>query len=62
MYGGEYNMVKLDEYRQFIKEIFIIYNSYKLVCGEVEVELIFDMERDCYWFVYVGWNKYCCIF
>ena len=58
MYGGEHNMVKLDEYRQLIKEIFTTYNSHKPACGEVEVELIFDMERDCYWLVHAGWNKH----
>lgn len=61
MYGRN-NMVKLYEYRQIIKDFFIKYSSYKLVFDSIEVELIFYIKIDFYWFVYVKWNKYFCIF
>ena len=39
-------MAKLDEYRHLVKEILTEYSSHKPAYGEVEVELIFDTERE----------------
>ena len=58
MYGGEHNMVKLDEYRQLIKEIFTTYNSHKPACGEVKVEFIFDMDRTYAKTPYIAHNNF----
>jgi hypothetical protein len=38
-------MVKLEEYREQVKQILIKYSQYKPSYGEVEIEQIFDIER-----------------
>ena len=50
-------MAKLEEYRQKIKQILNNYAQYKPSYGEVEIEKIFDMERDRYQILTVGWNN-----
>lgn len=50
-------MVKLEEYREQVKQILIKYSQYKPSYGEVEIEQIFDIERDRYQIVSVGWNN-----
>jgi hypothetical protein len=50
-------MVKLEEYREKVKQILIQYSQYKPSYGEVEIEQIFDIERDRYQIVNVGWNN-----
>ena len=50
-------MEKIEKYRQFVKEILTEYSSHKPAYGDVEVELIFDPERDRYQLVHAGWNK-----
>lgn len=49
-------MVKLEEYREIVKQILIKYSQYKPSYGEVEIE-VFDIERDRYQIVSVGWNN-----
>ncbi len=49
-------MDKLNNYRQKIKQILTQYSQYKPSYGEVEIEEIFDLERDRYQLVSVGWN------
>ncbi|MBA3923953.1 MAG: XisI protein [Nostocaceae cyanobacterium] len=50
-------MANLEEYRKRVKEILIKYSQYKPSYGEVEVEQIFDLERDHYQIMSVGWNN-----
>lgn len=50
-------MVKLEEYREIVKQILIKYSQYKQSYGEVEIEQVFDIERDRYQIVNVGWNN-----
>ncbi|MBA3922750.1 MAG: XisI protein [Nostocaceae cyanobacterium] len=50
-------MAKLEEYREKVKQILINYSQYKPSYGEVEVEEIFDAERDRYQIVTIGWNN-----
>lgn len=50
-------MAKLEQYRQLVKEILTEYSSHKPAYGEVEVELIFDTERDRYQLVHAGWSN-----
>jgi XisI protein len=50
-------MAKLEEYREKVKQILINYSQYKPSYGEVEIEQIFDPERDRYQIVSVGWNN-----
>ncbi|NJL61076.1 MAG: XisI protein [Methylacidiphilales bacterium] len=50
-------MAKLEEYREKVKQILIQYSQYKPSYGDVEVEQIFDVERDRYQIISVGWNQ-----
>ncbi len=50
-------MAKLEEYREKIKQILNKYAQYKPSYGEVEIEKFFDMERDHYQILTVGWNN-----
>ncbi len=49
-------MDKLAEYREKIQRILIQYSQYKPSYGEVEIEQVFDLERDHYQILSVGWN------
>lgn len=50
-------MAKLEEYREKIQSLLLKYSQYKPSYGEIEVEPIFDTERDHYQIVSVGWNN-----
>lgn len=50
-------MDKLNEYRDKVKELLNKYTQYKPSYGDVEVEQIFDTERDHYQIISVGWNN-----
>lgn len=50
-------MARLEEYRQYVQQLLIKYASYKPAYGDVEVETIFDPERDHYQIVHVGWEN-----
>jgi hypothetical protein len=50
-------MVKLDEYRVYIKQLLTTYSQYEKSESEVEAQTIFDTEHDHYQLVYVGWEN-----
>lgn len=50
-------MAKIDEYRQYVRQILTEYSNHKPAYGDVEVETIFDTERDRYQVVSAGWKK-----
>jgi hypothetical protein len=50
-------MEKLEKYRENVKQILTKYSQYTPSYGEVEVEQIFDTERDRYQILSVGWNN-----
>ncbi|NJL10241.1 MAG: XisI protein [Calothrix sp. SM1_7_51] len=50
-------MAKLNEYREKVKHFLTKYAQYKPSYGEVEVEQIFDDQRDHYQIICVGWNN-----
>ena len=50
-------MDKLEDYREKVKHILTTYSQYKPSYGEVEVERVFDVERDHYQIISVGWNN-----
>lgn len=50
-------MAKVENYRENVKQLLTKYSQYKPSYGEVEVEEIFDIERDRYQLVSVGWNN-----
>ncbi|MFQ4144367.1 XisI protein [Chlorogloeopsis sp. ULAP02] len=49
-------MDKLTRYRQLVQEILHEYSEQKPAYGNIEVEKIFDKERDHYQIVHVGWE------
>jgi hypothetical protein len=49
-------MAKIDDYRQYVKNIITEYSQYKPSYGDVELQIIFDEERDHYHLMTVGWN------
>ncbi len=49
-------MEKLTRYRQLVQQILLEYGKQKLADGDIEVEQIFDTERDRYQIVHVGWQ------
>ncbi len=50
-------MAKLDTYRAHVQQVIRRYGEYKPAYGDVEVEVIFDVEHDHYQLVSVGWNR-----
>jgi XisI protein len=50
-------MAKIDDYRQIVRNILTEYSQIKAANEEVEAELIFDLERDRYQLVHVGWSR-----
>ena len=49
-------MDKLEVYRQAVQQVLTKYGSYKPINVQVDVQTIFDTERDHYQLVYVGWR------
>jgi hypothetical protein len=49
-------MAELEEYRDKVQQLLTKYSQYKSSYGEVEVELIFDTQRDHYQILSIGWN------
>ncbi len=50
-------MAKIDNYRQYVKNIITRYSQYKPSYGNVEVQIVFDEQRDHYHLMTVGWNR-----
>lgn len=50
-------MAKLDRYRQYMQTVIRRHSSHQPAYGEVELQLIFDTERDHYRLVHAGWSK-----
>jgi hypothetical protein len=50
-------MDKLEKYRAAVKQILNEYAKYKPSHGDIETEAIFDVEKDHYELVHVGWDK-----
>lgn len=50
-------MDKLEHYRQIVQQILRERSQIKLAYGNIETETIFDIERDQYQIVDVGWDQ-----
>ena len=50
-------MDKINHYRQIIKEILLVHSQLQPVYGEVEMEVLFDQERDRYQVLRTGWQQ-----
>ncbi|MEZ5451256.1 MAG: XisI protein [Thiothrix sp.] len=51
-------MDKLNAYRQYVRQILEKYAQFKPAIDNVDMELLFDNERDHYQLMTVGWNGY----
>jgi hypothetical protein len=51
-------MADVATYREIVKRIINEYAVYKPSYGDVEVETIFDEDRDHYEMVYAGWDEW----
>jgi hypothetical protein len=51
-------MAKLEQYRQYVQKLLIKHGSYEPTEEGIEVQLIFDPERDHYQILDIGWNGY----
>lgn len=51
------NPTKLERYRRSIQEVIGRHTAYPPSYGEVELQTIFDTERDHYQLVHAGWHK-----
>lgn len=50
-------MDKINQYRQIIKEALLAHSQLKPVYGEIEMEVLFDQERDRYQVLRTGWQQ-----
>lgn len=51
-------MADIENYRQCIQEIIRRRAAIKPALGEVDVEIVFDTERDHYQLVHAGWHEH----
>jgi hypothetical protein len=49
-------MDKLDKYRQIVQDLLTKHGNQKMSYGDVDTEVIFDVSRDRYQVVDVGWD------
>lgn len=49
-------MARIDEYRKAIQQVMEKYGKYKPAYGDVDVEVVRDVEHDYYQLIHVGWN------
>jgi len=50
-------MASVEQYRQLVQTLLLEYSNIKANNEEVEAEAIFDVERDRYQVVHVGWSN-----
>jgi galactokinase/mevalonate kinase-like predicted kinase len=55
--SGSIQMAKTDEYGQIVRDILTEYSQIKAANEDVEPELIFDLVRNRYQLVHVGWSQ-----
>ncbi len=51
-------MDKVEQYRQYIRQLLTEYVVVPIKNGEIELQLVFDTERDRYQVMSVGWDGY----
>jgi len=50
-------MAKVEQYRQYVQEVIQRHSAGPVTYGDVEIQTIFDTERDHYQLVHTGWHK-----
>jgi hypothetical protein len=48
-------MDKMNQYREIVREILIAHSQIKPAYGEIEMEVLFDIDRDRYQVLRAGW-------
>ncbi len=51
-------MAKLEQYRTYVQQLIKEYGNYKPSLGDIEVQTIFDTDRDHYQLFNVGWHDH----
>lgn len=51
-------MERLEYYRECIQKLLMEYSQGKTIHGEIDIEIIFDTQRDRYLLVNLGWNEH----
>ena len=51
-------MDKLSNYRQYIQQFLTEQSKGNLIGGEIESETVFDLEKDRYLLIDLGWNEH----
>jgi hypothetical protein len=54
--GGDNSVGRLETYRAYVQELLARHAQRYPVCTDVEVQTLFDMERDHYQVLLVGWE------
>jgi hypothetical protein len=49
-------MDKLTQYRNYVQQLIKEYANYRPAYGDIEVETIFDTQRDHYQLINIGWD------
>jgi hypothetical protein len=55
-------MARIDEYRKYVQDLILQHSQYKPAYGDVEVQTIFDKERDHYQLMLTGWHDERCTY
>lgn len=50
-------METIDQYRKYVRQVIEEHAKVKPTFGDVELQVIFDTERDHYQLVHAGWHK-----
>lgn len=51
-------MDKLTRYRSLIQDFLIEQSQGNIIGGDIETEIIFDEQRDCFLLIDLGWNQH----
>lgn len=49
-------MDRIDEYRQIVRQLIEEYSQYRPAIGEIDLETVFDADRDHYELMAIGWQ------
>jgi hypothetical protein len=50
-------MASLENYRRWVQQVLSEYAQHRSTKGDVEIQTIFDVERDHYQLMYIGWEN-----
>jgi hypothetical protein len=50
-------MDRLTEYRDIIQQLLLAYSQYKSAYGDIDTQVSFDLQRDRYQLISIGWES-----